>query len=47
MSTWKNDPKAVEAVEYLLGIGFNADDFLQADAESSGDGEPLEADAHP
>lgn len=34
---WKKDPKAVEAVEYLLEIGFNADDLLQADAEESGD----------
>jgi hypothetical protein len=36
---WRKDPKAVEAVEYLLSIGFNADDFMAADIEASGEGE--------
>jgi hypothetical protein len=32
---WQENPKAVEAVEYLLSIGFNAEDFLAADANAS------------
>jgi plasmid maintenance system antidote protein VapI len=35
--TWKGDSKAVEAVEYLLSLGMNSDEFAQADAEESGD----------
>lgn len=30
---WENDPKAVEAVEYLQEIGFNADELAEYDAE--------------
>jgi Ran GTPase-activating protein (RanGAP) involved in mRNA processing and transport len=44
MRNWKDDPKAVEAVEYLLGIGMNADEFLQADIEESSDLESDDAD---
>jgi hypothetical protein len=39
---WMNDPKAVEAVEHLLSIGMNAEEFAYADAVESGDGEPSE-----
>ncbi len=35
--SWRFDPKAVEAVDYLLSIGFNSDDFFMADAEAAGD----------
>jgi hypothetical protein len=34
-SKWRSDPKAVEAVEYLLSIGMNSDEFLLADIEES------------
>lgn len=44
---WMKDPKAIEAVEYLLGIGFNSEDMLHADIEASGDGEPAESDPAP
>jgi hypothetical protein len=39
MKWWEEDPKAVEAVEYLLEIGFNSEEFLHAEMEASGDGE--------
>ena len=42
MKTWKDDPKAVECVEYLLDIGMNSEEFALADIEASGDGEPDE-----
>lgn len=35
--TWKEDPKAVESLEYLLSIGMNADEFAREDADESGD----------
>jgi len=34
---WRNNPKAVEALEYLLSIGMNSDEFAMADAHESGD----------
>lgn len=45
MANWQDDPKAIEAIDYLIGIGVTADDFeAYYDEEYTEDDEDEEED---